>query len=103
MSDQIQKTQLSLEMLRKKRAEILTLAEKHGAYNVRVFGSVARGDSQPNDVDILVSFQIGSSIFNQVGLWLDLQELLGCSVDLLTDHPEAGKITDIASREAVPL
>lgn len=101
---QSKQSALSIDMLRKKRAEILALAKKHGAYNVRVFGSVARGNtSSKSDIDFLVSFQAGSSIFNQVGLWLDLQDLLGYSVDLLTDHPEAGHITQIAREEAISL
>jgi len=54
-------------------------------------------------VDILVTFQAGSNIFDQIGLWQDLQDLLGCEVDLLTDHPQAGKVTAAVREEAVPL
>lgn len=94
----------TLETLRAQRAAILALARKHGAYDVRVFGSVARGDSAPgSDVDFLVRFEVGSSIFDQVGLWLDLQTLLGCEVDLLTDHPNAGSVTAAVRSEAVAL
>ena len=93
----------TLEQLRARRDEIIAVAEQNGAYDVRVFGSVARGEDAPSDVDFLVSFRKGSSIFDQVGLWLDLQDLLGCEVDLLTDHPEAGKITDMARKEAISL
>lgn len=94
----------TFEDLRARREAILALAEHNRAFNVRVFGSVARGENRPDsDVDFLVSFQPGSSIFDQVGLWLDLRELLGCEVDLLTDHPDAGRVTEAARREAVPL
>jgi hypothetical protein len=94
----------TLPLLRARRDEIIAAARRNRAYDVRVFGSVARGESQPgSDVDFLVSFQPGSSIFDQVGLWLDLQGLLGCQVDLLTDHPDAGRATEAARREAVPL
>jgi hypothetical protein len=94
----------TLAALRARRDEILAIAHRYGAYNVRVFGSVALGESQhQSDVDFLVSFQSGRSIFDQVGLWLDLQDLLGCEVDLLTDHPQAGPITDRARQEAVSL
>jgi predicted nucleotidyltransferase len=94
----------TLASLRHERDRILGLARKHGAYHVRVFGSVARGDNtSSSDIDFLVTFQPNASIFDQVGLWLDLQELLGCEVDLLTDHADAGKVTEIARREAVPL
>ena len=94
----------TIDALRTRRDDILAAAAQNGAFNVRVFGSVARGESQPSsDIDFLVTFQPGSSIFDQVGLWLDLQELLGCEVDLLTDHPDAGQITDTAREEAIPL
>lgn len=103
MAQQTQKS-WTIEDLRARRDDILAVAERNGAFNVRVFGSVARGDNQTtSDIDLLVTFQEGSSIFNQVSLWLDLQELLGCEVDLLTDHPDAGPITETARQEAVPL
>ena len=68
-------------MLRARRDEIIALAKQYGAENVRVFGSVARGDATPkSDVDFLVSAQPGVSMFDLVGLWLELKELLGCEV-----------------------
>lgn len=92
----------TIDDLRACRDDILALAEQNGAFKVRVFGSVARGDNQAvSDIDFLVSFQAGSSIFDQVGLWLDVQEFLGCEVDLLTDHPDAGPITETARQEAI--
>lgn len=103
MTDQV-RTAFTLEALRARREDILTLAQRNRAFNVRVFGSVARGDAAPgSDIDFLVTFQPGSSIFDQIGLWLDLQDLLGCSVDLLTDHPEAGKVTAAVRAEAIAL
>lgn len=74
------------DLLADKREDILALAEKHGVYNVRVFGSLARGEAMPaSDVDLLVSVREGVGIFDLVGLWLDLQALLGCKVNLVTD------------------
>lgn len=103
MSQQIQK-RWSMDQLRTHRDAILAVAEQNGAFNVRVFGSVARGDSDSSsDVDILVSFKPGSSIFDQVGLWMDLRDLLECEVDLLTDHPDAGPVTEAAREEALSL
>lgn len=59
----------TLKMLTAKRDQIVALAEQHGAFNVRVFGSVARGDSPPDsDVDVLVTFHPNRNIFDQVGL-----------------------------------
>jgi uncharacterized protein len=94
----------TIDELRARRDDIIAAAEHNRAFNVRVFGSLARGDNRADsDIDFLVTFQPGSSIFDQVGLWLDLRDLLGCQVDLLTDHPEAGGITDAARAEAVTL
>jgi predicted nucleotidyltransferase len=77
----------TLEALCQRRDEIMRLMEQYGAYNVRVFGSVARGEAGPDsDIDFLVSFPPNKSMFELVGLWLDLQELLGRDVSLLTDH-----------------
>lgn len=94
----------TIAKLRTRRDDILAVAERNGAFNVRVVGSLARGESRADsDVDFLVSFEAGSSVFDQVGLWLDLQDLLGCDVDLLTDHAEAGRVTQQARQEAIPL
>jgi len=74
------------QIIRKRREEILKLASAHGAYNVRVFGSVARGeDTESSDVDFLVSMEQGRNLFDQAGLLSDLQELLGRKVDVATD------------------
>jgi uncharacterized protein len=77
----------TLDDLRLQRDVILKLAENHGAYNVRVFGSVVRGEATPeSDVDFLVSVKPKTSIFELVGLWQDLQDLLGREVNLSTDE-----------------
>ena len=77
--------------LRTKRQEILHIAERYGAHNIRVFGSVARGEDQPeSDVDLLVDMASGRSLLDLVGLGQDLEELLDRKVDLVTDaslHP----------------
>jgi hypothetical protein len=78
----------NLETLRARRHEILALARRYRAHNIRVFGSVARGDSTPaSDVDLLVDFADGASLYDLSGLWQDLEALLGCKVDLVEDHP----------------
>lgn len=92
------------DILGDKREAILKLAEQYGASNVRVFGSVARGEARPDsDVDFIMQFPDSTSIFDMVGLWLDLGELLGREVDLIADHPSGGEIMRIALQEAVPL
>lgn len=72
--------------LQARRADVLALAARRGARNVRVFGSIARGDAGPtSDVDLLVDVEPGRSLLDVVGLWQDLEALLGCKVDLVTD------------------
>jgi predicted nucleotidyltransferase len=74
------------ERLREKRGEILRIAAKHGARNVRVFGSAARGEAKPgSDLDFLVELEPGRSLLDQAALVLDLEELLGCKVDVVTE------------------
>ena len=79
----------TLESLRHRRAEILHLAATHGARNVRVFGSVARGEAQvTSDVDFLVDFEPGRTVLDLSELILDLEEALGCDVDVVElRHP----------------
>ena len=79
---------VTLDMLRReKKAAILRLADKHGARGIRVFGSVARGDNRENsDVDFLVEFEEGRTLFDLIDLRLDLRELLGVDVDIVTPN-----------------
>jgi predicted nucleotidyltransferase len=72
--------------LAQQRAAILALASKHGARNVRLFGSTVRGDdSGDSDVDILVDLEAGRSLLDQVGLKQDLEELLGRRVEIVVE------------------
>lgn len=74
------------DLLREKREEILRIAARHGARNVRVFGSAARGEAkEASDIDFLVEFEPGRSLLDHSALVLDLQELLGCKVDVVTE------------------
>jgi len=92
------------ERLRERREEILEIAASHGAHNVRIFGSVARGDDRPeSDVDILVDLEPGRSLFDLGGLLMDLQELLQCSVDVVTVEGLRDRIRERVMREAVPV
>jgi hypothetical protein len=75
------------ELLEVKRPKISELAAQHGAYNVRIFGSVARGELRPDsDIDFLVELESDRSLLDLAGLLLDLQELLGCDVDVVTEN-----------------
>jgi predicted nucleotidyltransferase len=74
------------EIIGDKREAVLALAAKYGASNVRVFGSVAEGEAnEASDVDFLVDMEPGRSLFDMGGLLMDLQELLGRKVDLVTE------------------
>ena len=91
------------ELLLTKRAEILALAERYGAYNVRVFGSVARGEAGPtSDVDLLVDLRPDVGL-EYIALWQDLQDLLGREVDLVTEQALPPYLRPRVLREAVPL
>lgn len=99
---EITRRAVTLTDLRARRDDILRLAELHHAYNVRIFGSVARGEATPDsDVDVIATFHKGTSIFELVGFWQDLQDLLGCEVDLIADHPDGGRVMRAALSEAV--
>ena len=92
------------ELLREKRQEILAIAAKHGAYNVRIFGSVARGEAdEASDVDILVELKPERSLFDLGGLLMDLENLLGCKVDVVTVRGLKHRIKNQVLQEAVPL
>ncbi len=87
-----------------RRDEILRVADRHGARNVRVFGSVARGDAdERSDVDFLVEMASGRSLLDLGGLLMDLQDLLGRRVDVVTERGLKERIRDRVLREAVPL
>ncbi len=92
------------EILKEKREEILRIAARHGARNVRVFGSVARGEAdETSDIDLLVEMEPGRSLLDHAALWLDLQALLGRKVDVVSDRGIKARIRDRVLREAVPL
>ena len=92
------------ELLRQHRDEILRLSHKHGARDVRVFGSVARGDATAaSDLDLLVSLEPGRNLLDLGGLLMSLQQLLGCRVDVMTEASLRERVRERALREAVPI
>jgi len=92
------------EIIGKQRDQILALAAKRGAFNVRVFGSVARGEANPDsDVDFLVDMEDGRSLFDLGGLLYDLQNLLHRKVDIVTEAGLHWYIKDRVLKEAKPL
>ena len=92
------------QVLQSKRDEILRIAAKHGAYNVRVFGSVARGDDdEKSDVDFLVRMEDNRSLMDLAALLADLEALLGRAVDLAPEEDLRPKLKDRILRDAVLL
>jgi len=92
------------ELLGAKREEIIRIAARHGAHNVRVFGSVARGEARENsDVDFLVEMEKGRSLFDLGGLLMDLQEVLDRRVDVVTEKGLRDRIRSRVLREAIAL
>jgi hypothetical protein len=96
---------LTLDTLRSaRRDEILRLAKLRGALDIRVFGSVARGEANASsDLDLLVAWEPGRSLMDHAGLVQDLQELLGVKVHVGTEKSLHWYVRDRILREATPL
>ena len=84
------------QLLQSKREDILAVALRHGAFNVRVFGSVARGVvDESSDIDLLVDYDLQEILpWFPGGLFIDLQDILGCKVDIVTEQGLSRLIND---------
>jgi uncharacterized protein len=92
------------ELLQEKREDILRIATTRGATNIRVFGSIARGEADSkSDIDLLVDLEPGRSLFDLGGLLMDLQDLLGHKVDVVTERGLRERIRERVLKEAIPL
>ena len=92
------------ELVQTKREDILRAANRHGAFNVRVFGSVARGEADSeSDIDLLVDMEPGRSLLDLSGLLIDLEDMLGCNVDVVTERGLRDRIRERVLKEAVAL
>lgn len=92
------------ELVQARRAEILAMAQMRGAHNVRIFGSVVRGeDDEHSDIDFLVDMEPGRSLLDMGGLLVDLREFLGRNVDVVTEKSLHWYIRERVLEEAVPL
>ena len=84
-----------------KKKDILNIAAKHGARNIRIFGSVARGEARlDSDVDFLVDMEPGRTLFDMGGLLMDLRDLLRLEVDVVTEQGLKPRIRDRVLKEA---
>jgi predicted nucleotidyltransferase len=92
------------EVVGSKREDVLALARKHGATNVRIFGSLARGEAdEASDIDVLVDLEPGRSVFDLGRLLGDLEDLLGRRVDIVTEKGLKQRIRERVLKESVPL
>ncbi len=95
---------VTFEQLRALRTELIALASKHKAENIRVFGSVARGEENENsDVDILVHFREDASLFDLMDLQEDTERMLGIDVDVISDRGLSPYLETRILGEARPL
>jgi len=93
-----------LELLQNKREDIRRIATKHGAYNLRVFGSVARGEARPDsDIDLLIEKGPTTSSWFPAGLVLELEEILGRRIEIVTEKALNPYLRDRVLSEAIPL
>lgn len=92
------------EVLRQHREEILRIAARYGATNVRMFGSIARGEERPDsDVDLLVNFDPNRSLLDHMALEQDLEKLLGRKVEVGTDDALHWYVRERILQQAIPL
>ena len=96
---------MELKQLLQQREKILAIAVRHGAYNVRIFGSVARGEAtSTSDIDFLIDYDLSKTTpWFPGGLIVDLEDLLGREVDIVTEKGLHQLIRDRILNEAVPL
>jgi predicted nucleotidyltransferase len=95
---------MTLAALTAQRGRVLRIAAAHGARNVRVFGSVARGEAGPDsDVDLLVDLDAGRGLLDHAALMLDLETLLGRKVDVAVERGLRPAVRERVLAEAVPL
>lgn len=94
----------TMQLLKEKREEIIRIAEEHGAHNIRVFGSVARGEANSDsDIDFLVEFEPGTSLLKHAGLIVALEDLLNKKVDVAPEKTLKERIRSNVLSEAIPL
>jgi hypothetical protein len=95
---------LTLSDLRQRKDQILALGNRHGAHNIRVFGSVARGEAaEGSDLDLVVDFEVGRSLMDHGELIMDLEEALGCRVDVVSARGLRDRFRDRVLADAVVL
>lgn len=92
------------KLLKEKREEILRIAARHGARNIRVFGSVVRGEAdERSDIDLLIELESGRSLMEHAALVIELEDLLKCKVDVAVESGLKERVREHVLNEAVPV
>lgn len=95
---------MTVEQLERNAAAIREIAARHGATDVRVFGSHARGEARPDsDLDLLIDLEAGRSLLDLIAIQQDVEDLLGIRVDATTPRGLSRYIRDTVLAEARPL
>ena len=95
---------ITRQMIQDRRQEIIDVARRYGAHDIRIFGSVARGDAtESSDLDLIVRFDPDRSLFDHGGLVMDLQDLLNVKVDVISEGGMRERFRDHVTKEAIPL
>ena len=94
----------TVELLKARREELLSVAARYGARDVRVFGSIARGEAGPgSDVDLLVTLDPGVTLLKHAALVRELEALLGMKVDVVSDRGLRPRVRERVLRDAIPV
>lgn len=92
------------QLIKLKRRSVLEIAQQHGARNIRLFGSVARGETtETSDLDLLIDMEPGRNLLDLIAIKQDLEDLLGCKVDVVTEAAISPYLRDKVLHEAVSL
>ncbi len=95
---------MNIDEVKAKREDILNIAKKHGAYNIRIFGSVVRGEAkQDSDLDVLIDLEPNRSLFDHAALMIELQETMNCKVDVVTEKGLRPRIREVVLKEAISI
>ena len=95
---------VTMDDIRRRREQILQVTARHGAGRVRIFGSVSRGEASPaSDVDVLVHLADQATLLDQIALKHELEDLLGCTVDVVDDEAVHPALRDDVLAQAVAL
>jgi predicted nucleotidyltransferase len=90
------------KMIKEKRDDILSISRRHGARRVRLFGSYARkSNTETSDLDVLIEMEPGCSLPDIVAIKQDLEDLLGCKVDVVTESSLSPYMREDVLKEAI--